>query len=161
MKSPHQLPVLAFLIFSACASHRQATTQTTEKLNLQTAALSTLLSSVSIFGNDELDIIIPRNLAPSSPMSDMPSTETPGSDTLKLRRRSSIIAHREDTTTTVADIEQASQQSTTTESQSRQTLAITEDDFSIRGWLLTLCFLLIIILIYYPWKHKVQEHSPI
>lgn len=159
MTSTQTLLYLTLILFSACATHRHTSTQTTENLNLQTAALSTLLSSVSVTGHDELDIIIPKNLEPWSPMSGTPSKETSESDTLKLRRRSSIIAHREDTTNTVADIAHTANQSTTTQSQSRHTLAITEDEFTLRGWLISLCFLLIIISIYYPWRHKSDNYS--
>lgn len=157
MKSSHGLLVLAFLIFSGCAHHREMDSQTTENSTLNSSIFSTLISSFGIAISDDFDIILPKNPTALPPISGQPSKETSKSDTIHLRRRSSIIAHRQDTTSTNAITTHTHNQSTHTEGQSSNTLAITHSDFTIVYWLQLACVLLIIIFVYFPFrdnKHK-------
>lgn len=89
---------VASLIIASCATHRQVVTQTTSDYNSVETLLWTKFSSLFIDENEKIDIIFPRNLALTSPISGIPSKETPESDTIHIHRRSTKIACNSDTT---------------------------------------------------------------
>lgn len=156
MKLPHQLPVLAFLIFSACATHRTETSETQAITTTNATSLFTHLSSIMADENENIDIIIPKTLTTLPPMSGIPTQETPESDTVKIRRRSTKIVLAQDTTAAnQVAVNHSYQYKRAFETVTHQPEQVTK--FSgMTLWFLTIIFIVAILLIFLPRKRSGQ-----
>lgn len=154
MKFTSTALAIILISFASCATHKHSVTQTTEENARSLTQILSQTKVLSLSEDEETTIILPKNLLPMSPISGTPSTETTESDTIKLHRRSNTIASLEDTTKAIAS--ENTHHSTTTHSDYRCTHppSLIQEPSCIPQFLTAIAFILVIICIYLPWKHR-------
>lgn len=154
MKFTSTALAIIMISFASCATHKHSVTQTTEENVHSLAQVLARTREFSLSEDEELTFILPKNLLTLSPMSATPSTEKPESDTIKLHRRSNTIASLEDTTKAIAT--ENTHHSATTQSDYRcsHPPSLIQESSCSPQFLTAIAFILVIICIYLPWKHR-------
>lgn len=147
---------LVFLLCS-CATNRHTVSQKTIIDSAKRASVFTELYLGSITATDNIDIILPKKYFTMPPISGTPSSETNESDTLKVRRRSTIITTAKDTTISCSTTTNTHHEAQEVSSEKHHNNAINTVSNHIRKGVIAIGLLIVLLLIWCPWRFNRQK----